>query len=166
MLRNVKTNEERELPVACVFVAIGHDPNTKAFKGKLETDPDGYLDGETPGREQTSRRLHRRRRGGSRLQASGHRGRGSGCAAAMEAEKYLSALENVRRLSESSEAQRQIPANEAAIARDSCFAKAGRSDCGDKRENLRSHAVLFAAQRRREAVRAREDRVHRKALAG
>src|SRR6202022_3841985 len=43
MLRNVKTNEERELPVACVFVAIGHDPNTKAYAGKLETDPDGYL---------------------------------------------------------------------------------------------------------------------------
>src|SRR2546423_15189069 len=42
-LRNVQTNEERELPVACVFVAIGHDPNTKAYQGKLETDPDGYL---------------------------------------------------------------------------------------------------------------------------
>ena len=42
-LRNVKTNEERELPVACVFVAIGHDPNTKAYQGKLETDPEGYL---------------------------------------------------------------------------------------------------------------------------
>src|SRR5436853_6746296 len=42
-LRNVKTNEERELEVACVFVAIGHDPNTKAYRGKLENDPDGYL---------------------------------------------------------------------------------------------------------------------------
>src|SRR5690242_21638200 len=41
-LRNVKTNEERDLPVACVFVAIGHDPNTKAYQGKLETDPDGH----------------------------------------------------------------------------------------------------------------------------
>src|SRR5947208_13535546 len=43
LLRNVQTHEERELAVACVFVAIGHDPNTKAFQGKLETDPDGYL---------------------------------------------------------------------------------------------------------------------------
>src|SRR5712675_2030379 len=42
-LRNVQTGEERELEVACVFVAIGHDPNTKAYQGKLETDPDGYL---------------------------------------------------------------------------------------------------------------------------
>ena len=30
-LRNVKTNEEHELEVACVFVAIGHDPNTQAI---------------------------------------------------------------------------------------------------------------------------------------
>src|SRR6266705_3128491 len=42
-LRNVQTGEERELEVACVFVAIGHDPNTKAYAGKLETDPEGYL---------------------------------------------------------------------------------------------------------------------------
>ncbi len=33
-LRNVKTNEERELAVACVFIAIGHDPNTKAYRRK------------------------------------------------------------------------------------------------------------------------------------
>src|SRR6476469_6666546 len=42
-LRDVNTHEERLLEVACVFVAIGHHPNTKAFQGKLETDPDGYL---------------------------------------------------------------------------------------------------------------------------
>src|SRR5215475_15833346 len=42
-LRNVKTNEECELEVACVFVAIGHDPNTKAYRGKLDMDSEGYL---------------------------------------------------------------------------------------------------------------------------
>src|ERR1700720_2052129 len=42
-LRNVKTGEERELEVGCVFVAIGHDPNAKAFVGKLDADPGGYL---------------------------------------------------------------------------------------------------------------------------
>src|SRR5689334_15047524 len=36
-LRDINTHHERVLPVACVFVAIGHDPNTKAFRGKLET---------------------------------------------------------------------------------------------------------------------------------
>src|ERR671936_665593 len=42
-LRNVKTNKESELEVACVFVAIGHDPNTKAYGGKLDMDAEGYL---------------------------------------------------------------------------------------------------------------------------
>src|SRR5438034_6545289 len=42
-LRNVQTKEERELPVACVFVAIGHDPKTKALVGKLDAYPEGYL---------------------------------------------------------------------------------------------------------------------------
>src|SRR5437868_11232434 len=41
-LRNVITHEERELPVMCVFIAIGHNPNAKQYSGKLEMDSDGY----------------------------------------------------------------------------------------------------------------------------
>src|SRR4051812_11687434 len=92
MLRNVKTNEERELPVACVFVAIGHDPNTKAYHGKLETDPDGYL---------IARHLVESKHPGvfiagdvaDRVYKQAVTAAGSGCAAALEAEKYLSHLE-------------------------------------------------------------------------
>src|SRR5213595_4277285 len=42
-LRNVETGEERELAVACVFVAIGHDPNSQPYRGKLYMDSEGYL---------------------------------------------------------------------------------------------------------------------------
>jgi len=42
-LVNVKTGATRELEVKCVFVAIGHTPNTAAFGDKLETDAGGYL---------------------------------------------------------------------------------------------------------------------------
>ncbi|MCB9988824.1 MAG: thioredoxin-disulfide reductase [Rhodospirillales bacterium] len=42
-LKNVKTNEESELPVHGVFIAIGHDPATKLFKGKVDMDDDGYI---------------------------------------------------------------------------------------------------------------------------
>src|SRR5260370_14162385 len=42
-LRNLETKETREIPVDGVFVAIGHDPNTTIFKGKLEMDANGYL---------------------------------------------------------------------------------------------------------------------------
>lgn len=89
MLRNVKTNQERELPVACVFVAIGHDPNTRAYQGKLETDPDGYL---------IAKHLVESKHPGvfiagdvaDRVYKQAITAAGSGCAAAMEAEKYLS----------------------------------------------------------------------------
>jgi thioredoxin reductase (NADPH) len=42
-LRNLETKETREIPLAGVFVAIGHDPNSTVFKGKLEMDANGYL---------------------------------------------------------------------------------------------------------------------------
>jgi thioredoxin reductase (NADPH) len=88
-LRNVVTKKENILPVACVFVAIGHDPNTKAFSGKLETDPDGYL---------LVRHLAESKHPGifiagdvaDRVYRQAVTAAGSGCAAAIEAEKYLS----------------------------------------------------------------------------
>ncbi len=91
-LRNVKTNEERELPVACVFVAIGHDPNTRPFTGKLQADRDGYL---------IAKNLAESKHPGvfiagdvaDRVYRQAVTAAGSGCAAAMEAEKYLSELE-------------------------------------------------------------------------
>jgi thioredoxin reductase (NADPH) len=91
-LRNVKTNEESELEVACVFVAIGHDPNTKPYRGKLDTDPDGYL---------LTKNIAESKYPGvfvagdvaDRVFKQAVTAAGSGCAAAMEAEKYLSKLE-------------------------------------------------------------------------
>jgi thioredoxin reductase (NADPH) len=90
-LRNVQTHEDRLLDVACVFVAIGHDPNTKAFKGKLETDPDGYL---------LAKHLAESKHPGifiagdvaDRVYKQAVTAAGSGCAAAIEAERYLSGL--------------------------------------------------------------------------
>ena len=42
-VQNVKTGEERVVPVQGYFSAIGHEPNTKLFRGKLEMDEVGYL---------------------------------------------------------------------------------------------------------------------------
>ena len=89
-LRNAATQEVTTIPVDGVFVAIGHEPNTKAFRGHLEMDANGYLI----------------TRDGSRTNVEGvfaagdvqdHRYRqavtaaGSGCMAAMDAEKFLEA---------------------------------------------------------------------------
>jgi thioredoxin reductase (NADPH) len=43
VVRNVKTGEERTLPVTGLFVAIGHQPNTDVFKGQLAMKDSGYL---------------------------------------------------------------------------------------------------------------------------
>ena len=83
-LRNVITHEERELPVACVFVAIGHDPNAK-----LDMDSDGYLI--------TKRLVESKHQGvfiagdvADRVYKQAVTAAGAGCAAAIEAERYLS----------------------------------------------------------------------------
>src|SRR6059058_3651327 len=92
-LHNVKTNEERELEVACVFVAIGHDPNTKAYRGKLDMDSEGYL---------LPKNLVESKHPGvfiagdvaDRVYKQAVTAAGMGCAAALQAEKYLSELES------------------------------------------------------------------------
>lgn len=43
VLRDTVTDETRELSADGVFVAIGHDPNTKIFKGQLDLDDAGYI---------------------------------------------------------------------------------------------------------------------------
>lgn len=42
-LKNVKTNEIKELPVGAVFIAIGHKPSTDFLKGEVELDEKGYI---------------------------------------------------------------------------------------------------------------------------
>ncbi|RMG44662.1 MAG: thioredoxin-disulfide reductase [Acidobacteria bacterium] len=43
LLRNVKTGERMMLPVKGLFIAIGHKPNTEIFRGWLDMDPRGYI---------------------------------------------------------------------------------------------------------------------------
>ena len=43
VLKNVETNEEKTLDVGGLFVAIGHEPNTKLFKNQIDLDDEGYI---------------------------------------------------------------------------------------------------------------------------
>lgn len=42
-IKNLKTNEESTINAGGLFVAIGHEPNTKLFKGQIDLDDKGYV---------------------------------------------------------------------------------------------------------------------------
>jgi thioredoxin reductase (NADPH) len=43
LIKDVNTQQERELNVGGLFIAIGHEPNTKIFQGQLELNEHGYI---------------------------------------------------------------------------------------------------------------------------
>jgi thioredoxin reductase (NADPH) len=87
-LRNVKTGEVWEQDVDGFFVAIGHVPNTKVFKGQIETDADGYILSKGGARTNIPGVFH----AGDvqdRVYRQAITAAGAGCMAAIEAERYL-----------------------------------------------------------------------------
>jgi thioredoxin reductase (NADPH) len=92
-LKDLKTDAERELPTSAFFVAIGHTPMTDLFKGQLDHHPNGYLKVQ-PGRTETSV---------EGVFAAGDvadwtyrqavTAAGTGCMAALDAERWLAAQE-------------------------------------------------------------------------
>jgi thioredoxin reductase (NADPH) len=92
-LRHARTGEEYELPVDGLFVAIGHDPATALFKGKLEMDREGYI---VTGARSTATSVEGVYAAGDvqdKIYRQAVTAAGTGCMAALEAEKYIAALE-------------------------------------------------------------------------
>jgi thioredoxin reductase (NADPH) len=89
-LRDLKTGEVWEQPVDGFFLAIGHIPNTKVFKGQIETDAEGYIVSKGGARTSVPGVFH----AGDvedRTYRQAITAAGAGCRAAMEAERFLEA---------------------------------------------------------------------------
>ena len=93
-VRNVKSGELKDISVDGLFIAIGHDPATQLFRGKLEMDAEGYV---LTRPDSTATRIPGVYAAGDvrdRVYRQAVTAAGMGCMAALEAEKYLAEVES------------------------------------------------------------------------
>lgn len=98
-IRNLKTDEVSELECAGFFTAIGHEPNSKLFKGILDMDPNGYLITLKPGTATNIEGVFACGDVQDNYYRQAVTAAGTGCMAAIDAERFLEVKEYEESLS-------------------------------------------------------------------
>jgi thioredoxin reductase (NADPH) len=93
-LRDTVTGEESTLEVSGLFVAIGHEPRSELFAGQLATDAGGYLLVEQPSTRTAIPGVFASGDVVDHTYRQAVTAAGTGCAAALDAERYLASLES------------------------------------------------------------------------
>ncbi len=88
-LRNLKTDLLAEYPAQGVFIAIGHEPNTALFKGKLEMNDVGYLKVKSPSTQTSVEGVFAAGDVSDPTYRQAVSAAGEGCKAAIDAERWL-----------------------------------------------------------------------------
>jgi thioredoxin reductase (NADPH) len=104
VLRNLVTGNTSELPVTGLFIAIGHDPRTELFKGVLEEDQEGYLKVDAPSTRTNMTGVFAAGDVVDHTYRQAITAAGTGCSAALDAERYLAALSDSEKARESEKA--------------------------------------------------------------
>lgn len=93
-VKNNKTGKEHDVPATGFFVAIGHKPNTDIFKGQINLDETGYIKYEQPGTSKTNvPGVFVSGDAADHVYRQAITAAGTGCMAALDAERYLAAKE-------------------------------------------------------------------------
>jgi thioredoxin reductase (NADPH) len=93
-VRNVHSGEEQVVPVGGLFVAIGHDPRSELFAGQLATDPEGYLLVEERSTRTAIEGVFACGDVVDHVYRQAITAAGTGCSAAIDAERWLAAQES------------------------------------------------------------------------
>lgn len=90
-LKNVKTGEKQEVPVSAFFVAIGHQPNSSIFQGWIDMDDAGYIKTQAGTSKTNIEGVFAAGDVQDKIYRQAVTAAGSGCMAALDAERYLGA---------------------------------------------------------------------------
>ena len=93
-IRNLKTGQEDVVKVSGVFVAIGHDPRSELFTGQLDVNPEGYLQVQHPTTRTNIDGVFACGDVVDHIYRQAVTAAGTGCAAAIDAERWLASLES------------------------------------------------------------------------
>ncbi|UYQ63278.1 thioredoxin-disulfide reductase [Streptomyces peucetius] len=99
-LNNTKTAEKSPLAVTGLFIAVGHDPRTELFKGQLELDGEGYLKVDAPSTRTNLTGVFAAGDVVDHTYRQAITAAGTGCAAALDAERFLAALSDSEKAAE------------------------------------------------------------------